>query len=555
MAVSAVACSDPRGDASPIEAPGEPGGTGGEPTTSESATRPAVVGREFDCDRAEESTPAPTRVQRLTMLEYANAVRDLLGVDVAAAQVELPDGPATDREFDNTPSGATREHVDAFAALAEYVAQSVDVTRLVQQFGNGCDDASCAREMVLGLGVALLRAPLEAVERDSLLAVFNAAQEQGGTFEQSVRLLVEALLQSPRFLYRMEQEQGDGQARFVQGMELASRLSFAIWGSAPDEQLRDLALARELDDSTIFLQEVERMLADERAVEHGLAFFDDWFDLRRMEQSALFVENVAGFDSKLLGAMRQEARDLFRYVLEERLPVAAVHNLKRAQLSDDLAVHYGLEPLSGAAYDLSSVPERGGLLTLGALASAGGVPPSTVQRGLFAWEQLLCGSIPDPPDDPAISGSTSASLETPLLASRERVESSACGACHQLFEPLAWGLYPYDAVGVYQAQDAEGNSTSLDGWFTAPGEARVDFSSPGELLDALARSSRVRDCALLKLHEYVHKSAPFVHDACSLDAARDALQGGKGTYQDLLRAVVLAPNFSQLRTQDVGEQP
>jgi hypothetical protein len=493
-------------------------------------------------------------VNRLSADEYANAVRDLFDVDVRSEAELLPDGLPTAREFNNQSSTVTREHADRFAAIARTVSSSIDPQGLLADYADGCDsyDAACTGVLIENLGRAVLRGPLGEVERAPLERVLSTAAAQAVEFDEAVRYLVQALLQAPRFMYRIEAEIGDGTVRELNDFELASRLSFAIWGSTPDAELLDLAAAGQLAD--VHQAQVTRMLADPRAEQQALEFFDDWMDLHRLADASQIHERYPDFDEALLEDMREETHAAFNHIYDNGLPLQAIHNLQTTVITGRLAEHYGLPNQGDGEYDLSALPERGGLLTQGSMASLGGAESSTVRLGLHVFGEILCGEIPPPPDGLATVATPAAPGVSVRQSSEVRVDNAVCGGCHRHFEPLIWGLTRYDVAGNYAPVDEFGNELPEDGWVVFPDEPSTEhpYASVSELMNLLASSSRVRDCATLQYRRFVTRQDALAGDRCSLSIARQELEQGSGTYQEIVEALALSPNFSRVTTELSG---
>lgn len=531
------------------------GGTHGG-TPSGEHEEAVVVGREFACDPSIPAQPASSLVIRLSANEYANSIRDLFGVNLREDALLLPDGLTTSREFNNLSSSVTRQHADKFAAMAEKVAAQIEPTKLLAEYGGGCRsyDAACTDALIGKLGSAVLRGPLAAVEKTAFAELMATGQAEEVPFDDAVRYLVEALLQAPRFIYRIETEVGDGKLRDLNPFELASRLSYMVWGSTPDAELRKLAESSQLTEVAVQAEQIARMLADPRAKEHALEFFDDWMDLHRTDDSSQVQTRHPDFDEGLLVDMRAETRAAFAHIFDNRLPIQALHNLQTTVLTDRLAKHYGVPVKTDGKYDLSAVPERGGLLTQGAMASLGGVESSTVRRGLHVLGEVLCGTIPDPP----AGVDTTPTPATPSMSIRQssetRVNGEVCGFCHRQFEPLIWGLVRFDVAGNYKTSDHYSNPLPEDGWVIFPDDPGKThpYKTVKELTDILASSSRVRDCAALKFQKYVTRRDAVVGDGCSLKTVRDRLEQGTGSYQEIVTALALSPNFRKTSIQSAG---
>ncbi|MGH7129122.1 MAG: DUF1592 domain-containing protein, partial [Planctomycetaceae bacterium] len=225
---------------------------------------------------AGEGRVDPNWLRRLTVTEYIETVRSAVGVDIEqdARRILPPDLRADG--FSNTAYNLNVDfgHVEAYARLAEIITARMDVVAFAAQFSE-CrklnDD--CMRQVIAGMGKWLLRGPLEDREIAAYLRISKAVAKEGGGFEEAVRYVIEGMLQSPRFLYRIEKQHVDGTPRPVGPYELASRMSYILWGAPPDKELMRAADAGELSDRRHVEAQVRRMLQDPRAVERSSRFF------------------------------------------------------------------------------------------------------------------------------------------------------------------------------------------------------------------------------------------------------------------------------------------
>jgi len=527
-------------------------GAGGAPE-DEPAPAPA---NEFDCADSVVD-PGPNLVRRLTVNEYVASVHSALDVDVAEdARSALPPDLRSDG-FSNTTSGQvlTLSHVEAYEALAATVAGRVDGAALRARHGECPDfDEACVRAFLRSLARPLYRGPLRAEEEEVLLPLFAVVQSEGDDFAVAAGLALEAMLQSPRFLYRVERERGPGGARPLDDYELASRLSFLVWGAPPDDALYDAAEAGTLSDDAQIEAQVLRMLEAPAAREASIRYFGDWLDLGRLETVARDPERFASWSPALAAAMREETARFFEHIVwEQGRPLSDLFDAQLTFATPELAAHYGLPPSDDpdAPIDLSGVPERGGLLTQGALMTIGGDESSMVSRGKFFLETFLCGSISDPP--PGVD-TTPPEIEpgrSQRSYSEQRVASPVCGGCHQQMEPIAWGVERFDATGAHHLEDEYGNALREDGSVLEPGRVDpIEYATVAELMSALAGSERVRDCLSLSATQYAIGRPILRGDGCSLAAMRDRFAASEGTYADLIVAIALSPGFRSVRTEE-----
>ncbi len=291
--------------------------------------------------------PPPTWLRRLTVPQYIATVAATTGVDIAEqATRRLPADQRADG-FTNTAYnlGLDLAHVEAYAQLAEIVATKMNVQALLAEHA-ACQslEKECISDTIASLGKSLFRGPLSEPELQSFIKVFDAVIEEGGDFAVATRLVTEAMLQSPRFLFLIEQAAADSQPQPVSGFELASRLSYALWGAPPDAELVRAVEAGELDDPVRVLTQVQRMLRDERAVEHSLRFAEDWLDLARLANLRPQPQRFPKWDAVLAADMRQETLRYFEHVAwRQNRPLSDLMNAQITFLTPRLAQHYGID--------------------------------------------------------------------------------------------------------------------------------------------------------------------------------------------------------------------
>lgn len=502
-------------------------------------------GTEFD--------PVLDVVRRLTRDELIYTVRDVLGVSLSAQDAaELPvDRPL--EGFVNVASGqsVSPDHVRGWSDVAERVVAQLDMPDLLERF-NACQDGSpqCYGPFVRGLGEELFRRPLEQREREAFEALFAFALDEDASSVEAAAAVTTAMLQSPQFLYLMPPEGAPtgGANRTISGHEMASRLSYSLWSSAPDAELRAAAEDGRLDSVAGVSEQVQRMLGDPRTRRVTRRFTLDWGRLESLPDPdglrADRVEAAVAFVDEVLWDARSSVADLWT------APVA--------YLTPELAEGLGL-PSEGDGvrrYSLASTLGAVGLLgqpglVAGMTNADGG---EIVARGLFLLEQVFCGGPPDPP----------ASLETlieellaelPETASQRdiaeaRLERPQCAACHSSFDPLAYGLEQFDARGALRDRDEFGNELPTDGWIPAALSGGQDepYQDLEGLASLLAQDERVRSCLTRKHLEYAMGARLSSGQTVAVEQVRRAAESGGANYSTLRRAMVEHALFRVVRT-------
>ena len=495
-------------------------------------------------------------VRRLTVPEYIETVRSLTGVDIAReARETLPPDIRADG-FSNTAYNLTVDlkHIEAYSRLAGIIVGKMNVRQFAKRFSRkrGFTD-DVMRDLVAKMGKWLLRAPLEEHEVAAFRGISTTVAAAGGTFEEALSLLVEAMLQSPRFLYRVENERGDGTAWPVSEYELASRMSYIIWGAPPDTQLLEAAENGQLFEDDSLEAQLKRMLDDPRAAKRSAEFVHEWLNLGRLANMKPNPEKFPQWNADLANDMRAETIAFFDDVVwKQNRPLADLLNAKLTYATPRLARHYGL-PVQGGGldrYDLKSVPERGGLLTQGSVLTIGGDEASMVTRGLFVLRDLLRSGVKDPPPSVNTEPVPSKAGLTQRNIARKRIADKTCGGCHIKFEPLAFGLEKFDGIGAFQEKDEHGNTLRDDGEILFPGTAKtVPYDSSAELMNLLAGSDRVQQCLTWKVAQFALGRPLGPADSRTLDKVHQAAQKGGGTYASLMRAIIKSDLVQKTQTE------
>ena len=487
-------------------------------------------------------------ISRLTVPEYIETVRSVLGVDVdREARQWLPPDVRADG-FENTAYNLNVDlsHVEAFARLAALVASRVDNSVLREE-------GASVEESIPELARRVLRGVVTEQELGLFSGLAVSVTANGGQPDEAMKFVLEAMLQSPRFLYRVELQRGDGSSWPADGHEIASRLSYLIWGAAPDRDLLGLAGSGRLGTDEEVSAQIDRMLDDPRAVERSLQFAEQWLDLGRLANLAPSRRKFPGWDPRLGEDMRRETLAFFEeLVWKQERPLADLLNAQFSHLTPRLAEHYGLDPIGDglARYDLSGLPSRGGLLTQASVLTVGGDDASMVARGLFILRDMLFSEVGDPPPGLDTSPVPTSPGRSHRAIAAERVESGACGGCHSRFEPLAFGLEKFDGIGGFHEIDEHGNRLREDGEILFPGRAApVEYGSIAEMMDLLASSDRVQRNMARKLTQFALGRPLVAADQRSVDGIHRAAQQAGGTYRSLLRAIALSDLVRTIPTE------
>jgi hypothetical protein len=487
-------------------------------------------------------------MRRLTREQYQNTVRDLLGVHYPATQRfaadELLSGFRT-----NTTLAVQELHLEQYQAAAEEIAEQVGKPELVAALApcaQGSDPVSCARNFIEQFGRRAYRRPLTPAETDRLLGVYTVGQKAG--FAAGIELVIAAALQSPRFLYRPEFGTG-ALSNWLTPYEMASRLSYLLWNTTPDEALFAAASAGELMTVESAASHAARMLADERASAMWSSFADQWLGT----DGALTIERdpakYPGFSPELRVALAAQTGRFFDAVARRGDGLlSTLLTSSRAPLSPPLFELYGLGPASGAAdawQDVELPPgERAGLLTLAPFmaTNAHADQTSLVRRGFMIRTKLLCTVPPPPPPDvdadvPAVD---------PSLTARERFalhrSNPVCAGCHALMDPLGLPFELYDALGRYRTVEGT-RPIDASGELTGTGSQDGVVSGPLELVGKLAAADEVAECVTKQFFRYAFGRVESDGDETTLAALTESFRANNRHLATLLAAMASSDAF------------
>jgi hypothetical protein len=323
------------------------------------------------------------------------------------------------------------------------------------QHSGGRHDAACARKIVANLARRAYRRPVSDAEIDAKVALVTLAQNEGESFHEAIRLALEAILASPHFLFRAEPPQPG----LINEHALATRLSYFLWSSMPDDELSGLADAGRLRQPGVLQAQVKRMLADPKARNLVDNFAWQWLQLRNLGRTKPDPARFPTVDDELLDAMRQETSLFVEAILREDRSVLDFIDAPFTYLNGPLAKHYGIKGVAGEAFRRVALDpaQRGGLLTQASILTVSSYPTRTSPpvRGKWVLENLLGAPPPPPPADVPVLDETKNSGAISMRARLEQHRKDpSCSPCHNLMDPIGFGLESYDAVGAFRSQDA-----------------------------------------------------------------------------------------------------
>ncbi len=418
-----------------------------------------------------------------------------------------------------------------------------------------CDPsvAGCVRTILSRFGRKAWRRPLGTSEVDRYERIVTAATTEGETVRAGLTLALEAMLLSPNFVYRVELDASPTSLapHPLTAHELATRLSFFLWASTPDETLARVADDGSLTQPAVLEAQVTRMLADSKAKTLVTNFGGQWLWTNQVEDTAPSASVYPNVTAATKTAMKQETELFFEHFLTQDTDALGMLGSPFTFLNDALADHYGLpRPGSTTMQKVTlSTPLRGTILGQGGVLTVTSLPARTspVKRGAWVMANLLCQEPPAPP--PGVEALPVPNV--PNASLRQRMEAHranpTCAGCHALMDPIGFGLETYDGVGRTRTMEVGG--FPIDATGALPDGRR--FDGPAQLSSLLKDDERVSSCMTEKLFTYGLGRAPARDEACQVKAITDAFASGGHRWATLVRALVTSRTFTHRR----GEAP
>jgi hypothetical protein len=461
--------------------------------------------------------PGTVVAHRLNRVEYDNTIRDLIGVDLKpSSQFDFPDDNYVEG-FDNNALSLTASPLlleKYQMAVDAIVAQVLDVApanAALRTSVMSCDPQqlgalACATQILSAFATRAFRRPVSAAEVAPYTGLLATATSVGDGFEQGVAAALKAVLLSPKFLFRVEHNPPPGQSAPLDGYEVASRLSYFIWSSMPDDELFARAGDASLQRPDEIQRQVARMLQDPKASALVTNLAGEWLGTRELAVEEITLSDFQ-LDDVLRDAMAQEARLFLRELLSANHPLNDLLGADFAFVNQRLATHYGFSNAAtlGPNFQRVTVPDpqrRAGLLTQANFLTVNSQRDRTspTRRGKWVSENLLCVIIPPPP--PKIPELVPNDQTMPT-STRERLEAhrrkgTTCNGCHQYMDPLGLAFEHFDTVGRYR-------ETDLGAAIDATGEVpvtNVPFDGALGLATVLKQDPRLAECVLRKFLTY-----------------------------------------------------
>ena len=417
---------------------------------------------------------------------------------------------------------------------------------LVARPKSATEARGAAEKVLANFARRAYRRPVKPDELARLIKLFDIATKQGEPFEKAVRLPMKAVLVSPHFLYRIEDDpKSPNDILTLNDFELATRLSYFLWSTMPDEELFRHAEMGDLRKPGVLEAQVRRMLKDPKA--HALAenFAGQWLELRNLNMLAPDKGYFPNWDENLRVAMAREGELYFDYIVQNDRSILEFLDSDYTFLNGRLARHYGIENVYGLDFQKVKLPDnrRGGVITMASTLVLTSNPTRTspVKRGKWILENIL-GTPPPPPAPDAGELPPTAQLKGTLRQQMEQHRANPrCAVCHAKLDPLGFGLENFDGIGAWRTQD---NKQTIDASGELPGGEK--FSGPAELRKVLlGRADQFRRCFAEKLIIYALGRGLEYYDRCVVDEIVATAKSNGDKFSSLVLAIVKSDPFQK----------
>ncbi|HWG42349.1 MAG TPA: DUF1592 domain-containing protein [Gemmataceae bacterium] len=478
----------------------------------------------FQMDCNDKRDPGRVTIRRLNRAEYNNTIRDLVGINFQPAN----DFPQDDvgYGFDNIgdvlslPPLLMEKYLAAAEKISEKALASPEARKRI--FIVTTQNEESAKQILERFAVRAYRRPLRRDELRRLMRFVEMAEKNRDSFDTGIGLAMQAVLASPHFLFRVEIDPRPDDPKTIHPIshyELASRLSYFLWSSMPDDELFELARKKTLREPEVLEKQVRRMLKDPRSRALVDNFAGQWLQLRTLKEFKPDPDLFPTFDEKLRAAMLRETEQFFENIIHEDRSILDFIDSDYTFVNERLAKHYGLSGVKGEQFrrvSLTGTP-RGGILTQAAVLSVTSNPTRTslVKRGKWILDNIL--GTPPPPPPPGVE-ELKDDKEAVLSGSlRQRTEQHRanpnCATCHQRMDPLGFGFENFDAIGGWRTREGK---HAIDSTGTLP--SGQSFKGPSELRTILKkRQDAFARCLSEKLLTYALGRGVERYDRCAID--------------------------------------
>jgi Protein of unknown function (DUF1592)/Protein of unknown function (DUF1588)/Protein of unknown function (DUF1585)/Protein of unknown function (DUF1587)/Protein of unknown function (DUF1595)/Planctomycete cytochrome C len=503
-------------------------------------------------DCMQERDPGRVTIRRLNRVEYNNTIRDLVGIQFQPAN----DFPADDvgYGFDNIGDVLSLSPLllEKYLAAAEKVADLAFQNpqarkRILFRELKGKNKTAAVRAIVENFARRAYRRPVKDEEVARLVKFVDLVEKNGDGTVKGIQLAVQAVLVSPHFLFRVEQDRrlrkGMASVYPINQCELASRLSYFLWSSMPDEELFRLAGSFQLRAK--LEAQVKRMLADPKAEALTKNFAGQWLQIRNLQSMTPDPGTFPGFDEELRAAMLKETELFFDAIVKEDRSILDFIDSDFTFVNERLARHYGIPGVKGNSFRrVQLTGERGGLLTQASILTVTSNPTRTspVKRGKWILDNILNTPPPPPPPDVPELEEQKGEIKGSLRQRMEQHRAKAiCASCHQRMDPLGFGFENFDGIGAWRTREGK---FAIEPSGTLP--SGQTFKGPKELRVVLKqKEEEFRRCLAEKMLTYALGRGLEYYDKCAVNDIAEAVKRNDYRFSSLVLAIVKSDPFQK----------
>lgn len=415
----------------------------------------------------------------------------------------------------------------------------------------------CARVILRRFATRAFRRPITHEEMERLLGLADRVLADGQSFEAALQVAMEAVMISPHFLYRVEIDpptsDSEESVRPLNGFELATRLSYFLWSTMPDDELFELARTGRLTEPAVLEQQVERMLRDPRSTQLVYNFGEQWLQLRNLYSFTPNADQFPEFDEELRQSMLQETRLFFETIMRENRSVLEFLDADYTWVNEPLARLYGIEGVSGPEFRRVRLndPRRGGVITQASVLAVTSNPTRTspVKRGKWILETILGSPPPPPPPGAPPLGEEVVTGKTLKERLQKHRENPSCAVCHEEMDTLGFVLENFDPIGKWRTED---NGLPIDASGVLPGG--VSVNGPTDLKRVLLdKKDQFVETLAKKLLVYAIGRPLRPADQCAVDEIVQYVRDHDYRFVSLIKAVVLSEPFRYRTVEAVRE--
>ncbi len=498
-----------------------------------------------------------TPLRRLTRDQFNNTVNDLLkttGTPGDRLALDERIGPFASNAIAPVDNTLVQQHQEVAAMLATAAKARMAQISPCDLAADSGTSTTCATRFVTEFGRRAYRRPLTASEITTYVSLYTLGK-QGDGVANGFRMVVEAMLQSPFFLYHHDVgSSGTPQGGTVKitPFELASRLSYFLWNTMPDDGLLAVATDGTLTSDTVLSAQVQRLLASDKAAGTIALFHRQWLDVTELSDQAKDPAVYPRYNDALGTAMLQELALFTDYVVRKgdgKLKTLLTSNLAFPQ--GGLFDLYGVAQPSGfkVGDPVALDATRAGILTRAAFLTrwAHGNQTSPVHRGKLVRLNILCDDIPPPPANANTNPPAPSAATTTRQRFAQHSADPNCATCHQMMDPIGLGFENFDGIGAYRTKDGLGTVDASGEIFYTDTPLDGPFVGAAELANRLADAPLVSNCMVNQWFRFSLGRMETTSDACSLQGARDAFDASGGNIRELLARIALSPAFRNVR--------